>query len=179
VAGGLRGAALVVLNDVEPEEAAFHAARLLADPHTSRFSGEPALTAVQVLSRQDQVLSLYAFAVQGGGTGEAMAECFRALSAAPSAVVGRLAERSMQSPDEIATVGVIDLLVAHQDRAAFTPMLVQFLRDTTMPDLFRYAVTTIVAARRQDLIDELRRMAAAERRAEQGAILREALSLAP
>jgi hypothetical protein len=46
-----------------------------------------------------------------------------------------------------------------------------------MTDVYRYGVTAVVAARRQDLVVELRAMADAETRTERATILREALSL--
>jgi hypothetical protein len=176
VAGGLRGAALIALNDVDAPLAAFHAARLLIDPHTSRFSGEPALTAVRVLSQQDQALLLYEYAARGGG-GEVMAECLRALSSAPPSVVRRLVEGQLATRDEIALLGVIDLLIAHSDRSTFTPVLIDFLRATALLDVYRYGVHAMVAARRPDLIAELGTLAESERRQAQLAILREALGL--
>jgi hypothetical protein len=39
----LRSAALVTLDAVDPKLAAYHCIRLLADPYTSRLSGEPAV----------------------------------------------------------------------------------------------------------------------------------------
>jgi hypothetical protein len=176
VAGGLRGLALVVLNDTEPGLAAFHACRLLFDPCTSRFSGEPALTAVRVLSQEGQLLPLYAFALRGG-SGEVLAECFRGLAIAPTPIVRRLVETHISGADEIALIGLIDLLVAHTDHASFQPILLNFLRQTPMTDVYRYGVTAVVAARRQDLVVELRAMADAETRTERATILREALSL--
>jgi hypothetical protein len=175
VAGGLRGAALVILNDLDPELAAFHAARLLSDPHTAD-SGEPALTAAQVFRQRDQVLPLYAFAVQGG-SGEVLAECLRQLAVAPTSVVKPLAEAQLGGMDEIALLGLIDLLIAHPDQAVFGPMLVTFLRETATLDVYRYGVTATLAARSEDLIREVRQMAARETDPERVAVLREALSV--
>ncbi len=47
LAAHLRATALEVINEVDETLAAFHSVRLLADPNTSRMSGEPSLTAVK------------------------------------------------------------------------------------------------------------------------------------
>lgn len=176
VAGSLRGAALVTLNDIEPRLAGFHAARLLSDPYTSRFSGEPALTAARVLRQQDQLLPLYSFAVRQL-SGEVLVECLQGLATAPTSVVNWLVESHIDVDDDMTLVGLIDLLLSHSDQATFQPVLLNFLRKTPKIDVYRYGVTAIVAARRQDLIRQLRAMAPSETRKEYVAILQEGLSL--
>src|SRR5215211_7318202 len=57
--GARRAAALVVLGEVDPTLAGFHATRLLHDSHTSPMSGEPAVTAARVLADVGQPLPLY------------------------------------------------------------------------------------------------------------------------
>ena len=174
VAGGLRAAALVALSDVDSTLAGFHAARLLSDRHRSPFSGEPAVTAARVLSELGQALVLYGNAARGDA-GEVMAECLRGLAHAPSSLVSRLIDDQISSDDEIVLLGVIDLLIKHDDRQTFTPLLVRFLMGVGKIDVYRYGVAAMFAARREDLITELKSMLKAERRSEYGRILRETL----
>ncbi len=79
----LRGGALIVLSEVDEQVARYFATRLLADGYTERMSGEPALTAVQVLATQEEWLPIYFCAVQSanGAPAEVVADCLRQLTA--------------------------------------------------------------------------------------------------
>ncbi len=159
VAGRLRGAALVALAAADERLAAFTAARLLGDPHTSEMSGEPAVTAVRVLASLGQTALLYGYLeAPGARVAEAAAEALRSLVDAPPSVVGGLAERYAQSPDEIVLVGLFDLLLARPDRQRFVELTARFLRETKLVDVFRYLVTAIVAGRDPVLIGALREL---------------------
>ncbi|MGH2346363.1 MAG: hypothetical protein ACRDG4_14145, partial [Chloroflexota bacterium] len=176
VGAGLRAAALVALNEVDPVLAAYHAVRLLVDEHTSKMSGEPAVTAAALLGSQDQTLPLYAYLYQPrAGQSEVTANCLRHLSTLPTTLLPALIAQHEATEDEIVLVGLGDLLIAHPARAVCLPALRELLARPRLPNLFRYVVLAMRAARRDDLIAELKRMAREEQDPARAEILREVL----
>ncbi len=174
VAAGLRAAALVALNEVDPVLAAYNAVRLLVDEHTSRMSGEPAVAAAALLGSQDQTLPLYAYLYQPqAGQPEVTANCLRHLSTLPTTLLPALIARYEAMEDEIVLVGLGDLLLAHPARAICLPALRELLARPRLPNLFHYVVLAMRAARRDDLIVELKRMAGEEQDPGRAEILRE------
>lgn len=157
VAGRLRGAALVTLADLDERVAGFHAARLIADPLTSSMSGEPALTAVRVLAAQDQLAVLYGWLASAGPkTPEPAAEALRAMTGAPASIVLDLVDRIGASRDEVLLLGLFDLLLKTAEAERFEGIVLEFLRDTELMDLFGAIAATIIAGRRERLIQGLR-----------------------
>ncbi len=180
VAANLRAQALVVLNDLDPAPAGYHAVRLLNDSleHTSEMSGEPAVTAAQVLAAQGQALPLYAYAVrEAPARSEVLAECLRNLTGLPASLVSLLQQRYGHTADEIILLGLYDLLLARPANEPFGHAILEFLATTRLPNLYRYLVSSIVASRREDLIAPLTRQARNERDPMKKAILDEALAL--
>ncbi|MSP12891.1 MAG: hypothetical protein EXR62_08030 [Chloroflexi bacterium] len=186
VASLLRSAGLVALNATDAEMAGFYAVRLLNDAYTSTMSGEPALTAVRVLAAQNQTLPLYQYVTQEGSRiSEVVAECLRNLAGLPVSLLPALLERFGKADDEVVLVGLFDVLIRHRDYASFPgPLkatvkgfLAEFLRTTRRFDAYRYLVTMIMAARKEDLIAVLLEVAAAEDVAAKVEILEAALRL--
>ncbi len=178
VAAGLRSTALVVLNDVDEQLAAYHAVRLLTDQHTSPLSGEPAITAAQTLAAQGQYLPLYAYAVRTDATTpEIVAECLRNLRGVPLSVLRPLVDRYVTSPHEIVVLGLFDLLLEHPERQAFLPLIVEFLRETKLIDLYRWLVSTALTGREPKLIAAIKALEREENDPRKLAILHDALSL--
>jgi hypothetical protein len=158
-AGGLRAAALVTLAYLDERLAGFHAVRLIADPDplTPSMSGEPALTAVRVLAAQDQLTVLYGWLANASPKApEPVAEALRAMSAAPTSIVTDLVERMRSSQDEVVLLGLFDLLLATPEAERFEGFVLEFLRDTELKDLFGAIAATIIAGRREQLIQGLR-----------------------
>ncbi len=154
VAGNLRGAALMVLADLDARLALFHAARFLADPATSHMSGQPGVTAVQLLRANDQLLPLYVF-LSGDGerTGELTGECLAALAAAPDSIVHGLIERFKEAQDDAALAGLYDLVLARAEDPVATAVIEDFVR-TGQPDaVYAYVTKNVVAERRTELIE--------------------------
>jgi hypothetical protein len=177
VAGNLRGAALVNLDELDDRLAAFHAARLLRDGYTSPMSGEPAITAARVLAAQKQALPLYEYALAPRGQAEVLAECLRGLSELPLSVLVRLLEEYREVTDEIVLLGLFDLVLAHPERPALTGFVYDFLRTTTLIDVYRVVVTSIVAQRDETFTAVLRQHAQSQPPPDKAAILRDALQL--
>jgi hypothetical protein len=179
VAGDLRAAALLALARVDGVLAGYHAVRLLADPHTSIMSGEPAVTAVRLLAAQGQTLPLYAYVAQAQEPiGDVAAECLRSLTALPASLLPALIDHYRESTDEIVLLGLFDLLLAHETRADHHAFILDFLRDTALYTLYRSLVATLVASRDEALIGALAAMAESERNPRKLELLREALALA-
>ncbi len=174
----LRAAALLTLNEIDPELAAYHATRLLTDPLTG-FSGEPALTAAKLLGAQGELPALFAFAVWQHGRPEVVAECLRQLTTMPASLLPLLAERYREVEDEQLLLGFYDLLLSHPARTEWADEIERFLQTTEMLDLYGLIVTQIVAARDEVLVGRLRNLAAAEGHPEKLALLRHALDLLP
>ncbi len=175
VAMSLRAAALVTLNEVDPTLAAYHAVRLLFEP--AALSGEPALTAAKLLASQDQPLPLYRFALAPppGAAPEVAAECLRGLKAAPPSILRELAETSRDCQDETILLGLFDAIL---DRPELGDVVLDFLRDTRLDGMFQWLVASLVAARREDMLPEMRRMAETDPDRTKRNMLRDALELA-
>ena len=145
-AGGLRAAGLLVLDDLDPTQAGYHAVRLLIDEHTSRMSGEPAVTAARLLAGQGELLPLYYYAVDTRpAIAEVLADCLKGLAKAPAGIVDSLIARYGDSPDDLILAGLFDLLLTHAERPAPHALLETFLRTTRRYDVYRYLVAAIVA----------------------------------
>jgi len=178
VAAGLRSVALVTLNEVDETLAGYHAARLLVDRYTSPMSGEPAVTAAQVLAAQGHALPLYGYVLrEESGISEVVGECLRNLTPLPSSLLPALVARYRDSTDEIVLLGLFDLLLAHPDRARYDDLVLDFLRATRLYNIYRYLVSAIVASRREDLAARLQAMEAVEPDRLKAEILRDALAL--
>ena len=153
VAGGLRGAALTVLSQVDDRLASFHAARMLGD--ASRFSEEPGLTAVRVLAALGNVTALYAY-LQTPADGERCAEALRAMIDAPPSAVKHLIELYGSASDQVQLLGLFDLLLARSDRDDYIAFIADFLRSSKQLELCRSVATTIVAEQYPRLVEMLR-----------------------
>jgi len=170
----LRSAALVTLDAVDPALAAFHCIRLLADPHTSPLSGEPAVTAVHVLAAQGNLWPLYYYALhQANAQSDALSECLKSLTALPASLLPELIEKYGASDDEVVLVGLLDLLF---DRGPH-PFIHDFLCGTDKHAVYHYLVTRLVASPTEWGLAELSVQARSERSPRKLSILEEALSL--
>ncbi len=171
----LRSGALVVLNEIEPKLAGLHAVRLLADAHTSRLSGEPALTAARLLAAQEQILPLYYYALhQPAPQSEVLAECLKNLAGLPEAAALELVERHGASEDEVALVGVVDLALALEP----VDWVRGFMRSTTKYAVYHYLLTRLAASHAPRWLGLLAEAAAQERDDRKLRLVEEALELA-
>ena len=160
VAMPLRVEALIALSDVAPEVGAHHAARLLLEKHTDEMSGEPALTAAKLLAAWKQVSPLYLYALMDGGqVAEVLAESLKAMAHLSAPLALELVGRHLQSRNEVVLVGVVDMVLAHEQRAVLAQPLFRFLADTRLYDVYHYAVTAMVASHDRDLLAGLLHLA--------------------
>ena len=157
ICGDLRTGALVTMNDLDPDLAAFFAASFLQDPGNA-MSGQPGTTAIRVLAAQQKLELLYALASWGQGMPELLGEALRNLVELPVPLVDRLVERYRDHEDEQVVLGFFDLLLGHPERARWHGEIVSFLETTDLLDLYGLIVMQIVASRDGDLIGHLRRL---------------------
>ena len=62
------------------------------------------------------------------------------------------------SRDEVLLLGLFDLLLATPEAERFEGFVLEFLRDTELMDLFGAIAATIIASRRERLIEGLREL---------------------
>ncbi|MGC4107765.1 MAG: hypothetical protein QM753_15700 [Thermomicrobiales bacterium] len=156
ICGDLRTAALVTMNDLDPDLAAYFAATFLQDPGNA-MSGQPGTMAIRVLAAQQKLELLYALASWGQGLPELLGEALRNLIELPPPLIDRLVERYRGHEDEQVVLGFFDLLLGHPERARWHGEVITFLETTDMMDIYGIIVMQIVASRDDDLIDALRR----------------------
>lgn len=155
ICGDLRTAALVALNDLEPDLAAYYAAAFLRDPGNA-MSGQPGSTAIRVLAAQQKLELLYALAIWGEELPELLGETLRNLVDLPATLVDRLVGQYRDHEEEQVLLGLFDLLLAHPERQRWHDAVVAFLESTDLLDLYGMIVMQIVAGRDADLIAALR-----------------------
>lgn len=173
----LRATALHVMMDLDPDTAALFAARFLTDPLTS-FSGEPALTAVRVLSVQQRLEPLFALASSEQGNAQVVGEALRSLADLRPELVDLLVERHIDSEDGQITLGLFDLLLGHRERSRWYDLMLRYLVTTEDLDMYGIIVTSIVASRDQHLIGALQALAVDVREPARLQLLEHALQLA-
>jgi hypothetical protein len=176
----IRAAGLLVLDALDAQLAGFQAVRLLHDTHTALMSGQPALTAVEVLGARGAMLPLYAYAAQRGGQHpDVLAACLRSLSDAPSPILADLVTRYWDAQDELVRFGLYDLILAHSDANAYRTRLIALLRTTYQLSVLRYLSTVIVASRKAAWIAELLAVAEDEHDSTRVGVLLDVLALLP
>lgn len=181
-AAPLRATALAAINELDDFVARFHATRLLADEHTDRMSGEPALSAIRVLGSQGELLPLYYYVMQPPTQSlpELVAEALRLLTTLPEALLHGLRKRYAVSPHDVILAGLFDLLLDHESGPHAEAELTEFLRRTDRYDAYQYLVTGVVsrAATGRDLfLPALLAYAAFEQKREKVMILIDTLSI--
>lgn len=177
VCAGLRAAALIAANDVDPAFATLFAARLLTDPKNS-LSGEPARTAIRVLAAQQELAPIFGLVSWGNANGETIAEGLRHLTALPASLVPLLVDQYRESEDEQVVLGLWDLLLGHPTRDEWVDELLRFLRTTTLMDLYGIIAIQVVASRSGPMIEALRELSRVERDPLRQQLLDQALALA-
>ena len=198
-AGGLRAAGLVLLSDLDPVLASFHCTRLLVDIYTSRMSGEPAVSAVRLLTRQvshlpyqGHLLPLYSYIFdQHKCHPEVEAECLRQLAKAPTLIVENILSHYTalisigtgtpvprhETKDDVALLGLFDLLLANSNRRSCLSFIEKFLCETRRYEVYHYLVTAIIANHSPQALKVLVEVAQNERRPEKIELLLSALTL--
>jgi hypothetical protein len=174
----LRSVALVLFTELDDAAAPFHASRLLVDPHVDKMSGEPGVTAARVLAACGQTLALFQYVVEprAGRPPEIAAECLRALTTLPARSVDDVLAVEGLADSAVRHVGVIDLLLRHDQGPLRVDWLLESLRKAPL-EVFRYALFAIVAAGDDALLGRTVTALGGERNPERIAAAIEALDL--
>jgi len=186
VAQALRAEGLLLLAESSPERADLLAAALLLDPHTSAFSGEPAVTAMRVLARRGQLLPIWSVVHRpgvlsgGGAAADVIAQAFASLRALPAdlqleALGAHLAHARTLGEEGEAVALVAAEAVVLNELADGYGLVVDLLRESANLNLFRYLVLTAARGRDPALRLELERLRRGERDERRREVLDEAL----
>jgi hypothetical protein len=186
VAQALRAEGLLLLAESSPERADLLAAALLLDPHTSTFSGEPAVTAMRVLARRGQLLPIWSVVhrpgVLAGGRAAAdvIAQAFASLRALPAdlqleALGAHLAHARALGEEGEAVALVAAEAVVLNELADGYGLVIDLVRESTNLNLFRYLVLTAARGRDPALRLALERLRRGEREERKREVLDEVL----
>jgi len=174
----LRAAGVAALSAAEPGLAAVHAVRLLgeADP----MSGEPALTAANVLAAIDEMLPLYQLLLGGGHEApEVTAAAMRGVASLPPGLLLELARSFADARDTTVQLGLCDLYLDARAAPTLASEAEAFLRQPPGGEIYRYLVAGVVASRQAALGSALARAAMDELDPARLAVLAELLPLGP
>jgi len=151
VAQPLRANGLLLLVREDAERALYRAAELLTDPHVSRFSGEPAATAIRVLAAQRNLAPIWGLARRPGLAPEALAAAIEALRGMPRDLLGELLRDHLDSLRADPGAGDAVLLVLGDAIiggrfAQFYERLVDLIEAVANPPLCAYLTGAVVRA---------------------------------
>jgi hypothetical protein len=184
VAQALRGQSLLLLREADPERVDYYAVELLGDPHLSTFSGEPAVTAIQVLAARGQILPIWALARRPGLPPDVLAQAFASLRQAPAdlqvdALLGHLAHAAtLDEAGEPTALVAAEAIVLNRLPGAY-PAVAKLLRETSNRNLFLYLVMAMVRNGDDALRAMLHELQRNERDRDKMAILADALGARP
>jgi hypothetical protein len=180
VAQPLRGQSLLWLADFSPDRALYLAVELLHDPHQSAFSGEPTVTAIQVLAAKGQILPIWSLARRAGPQPDVLAQAFASLRNTPAdlqldALREHLADALPrgESGEGVALV-VAEAIVLNRLTAGYDAV-VDLLRQSPNLNLITYLAITIVRSGDDAMHAKLRGLLDAERDPRKAAALRDAI----
>jgi hypothetical protein len=166
VTQNLRAISLVGLALSDPDLAQIHATRLLSEiESTSQFSGEPAVTAINLLAQQRQTLPIYQFLLLGGidaleaGQYEVVGKALESLgSRFPVDLYQQLTDLFLPRDRAVVSMGIITHIVENQVSTLY-PLLDTILTSTRHDELHNYGVVMMAASRVTALEQQLFRLA--------------------
>jgi hypothetical protein len=162
VTQNLRAVSLVGLAQNEPDLALTHATRLLCElDSTSQFNGEPAVTAINLLSQRGQAHTIYAFLLLGGldaleaGQNEVVSRALESLGADfPVALFQSLIDIFLPRDRAVVSMGIITHIVDHRVRELYD-VVDSIMRDTRHDELHHYGAVVLAASRDDELVNRL------------------------
>jgi hypothetical protein len=175
----LRSAGLIALAEIESPLVDYHAVRILIDKeHTSEMSGEPAVTAVHVLSMRQNTLPIYQYVLQNTPKdAETLSESLKSLCAMPGELLPEIVEKYKDTEDDVILLGLFDLIVNHAAGEVYHDYLLDFLTGTRRYQVYHYLVTIMATNRKCDLMPVMILAAEKERDRRKLASVLEALAL--
>jgi hypothetical protein len=162
VTQNLRAVSLVGLAQNEPELALTHATRLLCElDSTSQFTGEPAITAINLLSQRRQAHTIYAFLLLGGldalevGQNEVVGRALESLGADfPIHLFQQLIEVFLPRDRAVVSMGIITHIVDNRVRELYD-VVDSIMKDTRHDELHHYGAIMLAASRNDELVNRL------------------------
>lgn len=146
--GQLRSAALVALAELDEQRARYHAARLLSEPFSNPMSGEPGISAVEVLAAQGEQTALVTYVCQAEHqlVPEIAGACLRGLVDLPVDVLPAIVQRLETCEQPVIMVGLVDLLLAHPELDSGMEYIARLLAQSDNLDLYRYVTASLIAS---------------------------------
>lgn len=166
VAQNLRAAALVGLALLNRDLGSIYAAKLIGEVNeTSRFNGEPAMTAINLLAEQGLILPIYQFLLLAGldaleaGQNEVAGKALESLGADfPVELYRELADIFIPRDRALVNMGIITHIVEHKVVSLY-PRLEEIITGTRHMELHQYGAVMLAASRDTELIGLLFRLA--------------------
>ncbi|MBZ0295657.1 MAG: hypothetical protein K8L99_24075 [Anaerolineae bacterium] len=166
VAQNLRAASLAGLAYIDSDLAGVYATKLLSELETtSAFNGEPAMTAINVLSRQGKILPIYQYVLLAGLDAveavqyEVLGKAVESLGASfPANLYGELVDLFAPRDRALINMGLITHIVEQRLEALY-PALENMITRTRYDELHHFGVVMLAASRDEALITILYRLA--------------------
>ena len=176
----IRAAGLALLGAIDPDGGAYEAARVLGTRDASQFSGEPSTTAVRLLASLGQSAMVLMYALDPpSGAPDLRAEAIRSLAGVPIEFLTDLLVGVGEIEDESILVALSDLAVEIPPSPEVRKLVADLLAAAPRGELYEFLASSLVASRRQDLIDVLIEGLASETSAKRLKAAHDALQLAP
>lgn len=162
VAHNFRAVSLVGLGIADQDEGSLYATKLLSEiDSTSVFNGEPAVTAINLLYRQNKILPIYQYLLLGGldalevGQNEVVGKALESLGEKfPVELYRPLTELFLPRDRAVVSMGIISHIIEHKVESLY-PVVEQIIAQTRHDDLHHYGVVMLAASRDSDLIARL------------------------
>lgn|GEM_PF-1480498 len=182
----IRAAGLALLGVLEPGRAALEAALVLGRDDadilraSSTVTGEPALTAVRLLANLGETTALLLYALSGKApTSEVVGEALRGIAGLDPNIIRPMLVSLVHQEDDGLLMAVCDVLVEMAPDPENAALVYQLLESPSRGEVYEFLVTSIVASRRQDLIEMVLETLPREMSRKRLAAALEALRLAP
>jgi len=162
VAHNFRAVSLVGLGIANQDEGSLYATKFLSEiDSTSVFNGEPAVTAVNLLFRQNKILPIYQYLLMGGldalevGQNEVVGKALESLGENfPVELFRPLTELFVPRDRAVVNMGIISHILEHKVEPLY-PVVEQIITETRHDDLHHYGVVMLAASRDSGLIARL------------------------
>ena len=160
VAQKLRTAALIAAAGIDPDLAQLYAVKFLSEvDDTSDFSGEPAMTALNLLVRYERWQPIYQYVLlvrdYKPEYADVVSHALESLPADfPVALYAAAAQQFIERDLAVEQTGIVGSIV-EQRRTELYPLLEQIVKQTRYGDLHRYTVIQMAAARDRKLSEML------------------------
>ncbi len=162
VTQNLRAVSLASLAAHQPELAHIYATKLLSEiDSTSQFSGEPAVTAINLLVQHEKTLPIYQFLLLGGldaleaGQNEVVGKALESLGAKfPAALYRDLCTLFVKRDRAVVSMGLLTHIIENQVSDLYD-VVDDILTSTRHDELHHYGVLLLAASRSDALVQRL------------------------